>query len=120
MPAKAFFLIHLNNHIQYLKNLEKALKGESSFQGSGHQECALGRWLHSEAGQREIAALKNTKARQLFESLLEPHERFHEVSRRALEKRQSGELEEVHTAVTEMHVLSHLITQKLLELDALS
>jgi hypothetical protein len=119
MPGKAFFLMRLNDHIQYLKELETTLVGEGNFQGSSHRDCKLGKWLYGE-GPTEVEAFKNSKIKELFESLFEPHERFHSISKQALEKKLTGDDLGAQAAIMEMHVLSHLITQKLLELDTLA
>lgn len=117
--TKAFFLMRLNDHIQYLKNVEKRLKGENDFTGSNHHECKLGKWLYGE-GSIEVAKLKNKKAQEVFDSLFEPHQRFHEASSQALEKYYAGDIQGAHQAITDMHVFSRIITQKLLQLDAMS
>jgi len=120
VPTKAFFLMRLNDHIQYLKNIEATLNGEGTFQGNHHRDCKLGQWLYGE-GQNEVATLADSqKAQAIFQSLLEPHERFHEISQLALEKKQNGDIQGAQTIITEMHILSHTIAQKLLELDALA
>jgi Chemoreceptor zinc-binding domain len=119
MPAKAFFLMRLNDHIQYLKEIEATLSGEGNFQGTSHRHCKLGKWLYGE-GPAEIAALNNNQVKDIFDSLLEPHERFHNISKQALEKKQGGDDQGAQAVITEMHVLSHIIAQKLLELDTLS
>lgn len=119
LTTKAFFLMRLNDHIQYLKNIEKRLTGENDFAGSSHRECKLGKWLYGE-GILEIAGLKNPKAQEIFESLFEPHQHFHEASAQAIEKYQAGDTQGAHQAITDMHVFSRIITQKLLQLDAMS
>jgi len=119
MPSKAFFLMRLNDHIQYLKEIEATLVGEGTFSGSSHQECKLGKWLYGD-GPSEIDALQSKKLQEIFNSLFEPHERFHNASKQALEKKRRGEEQAAQAAVTEMHILSHIIAQKLLELDALA
>ena len=119
MPNQAFFLMRLNDHIQYLKNIEATLVGEGDFQGTSHLSCKLGQWLYGE-GAKEVTQLKNPKAKEVFESLFEPHERFHTISYEALAKHQGGDKGGAQAAITEMHQLSHVISQKLLELDALA
>lgn len=119
MPNQAFFLMRLNDHIQYLKNIEATLVGEGDFQGTSHFNCKLGQWLYAE-GVEEVAALNNPKAKKVFESLFEPHERFHTKSHEALTKHKDGDKQGAQAAITEMHQLSHVISQKLLELDALA
>jgi hypothetical protein len=119
MPNQAFFLMRLNDHIQYLKNIEATLVGDGNFQGTSHLSCKLGQWLYAE-GAKEVMELKNPKAKEVFDSLFEPHERFHTISHEALAKHKSGDKGGAQAAITEMHQLSHLISQKLLELDALA
>ena len=118
MPEKAFFLMRVNDHIQYLKKIEKTLSGEGNFIGTNHRDCQLGRWIYNQ-GKEEVAAMKNQRATQLFDELFEPHEQFHTISHQALQKKQQGDEAGSHKAVTEMHKLSQIITQKLLELDVL-
>ncbi len=119
MPGKAFFLMRLNDHVQYLKSVENALSGKIDFQGTSHQDCKLGKWLYGE-GSNEVASLGNPQAQQAFEALFEPHEKFHKVSQLALQKKQAGDHAGSQAIITEMHILSHTIAQKLLDLDALS
>jgi hypothetical protein len=118
MAAKAFFLMRLNDHIQYLKKMESTLEGKGNFQGCTHSECKLGQWLHGEGGN-EVATITSSHAKEVFDSLFEPHERFHEASKQALDKKQAGDDEGAKLAMTEMYCLSHQITQKLLALDTL-
>lgn len=119
MATKAFFMMRLNDHIQYLKKIDATLNGKDNFQGTSHTSCKLGQWLYNE-GIEEVKALNNPKAEEVFNSLLEPHERFHQVSHQALEKKSIGDEQAAQAAVTEMHVLSHIISQKLLELDGMN
>ncbi|MEK8018996.1 MAG: CZB domain-containing protein [Candidatus Parabeggiatoa sp.] len=118
MAAKAFFLMRLNDHVQYLKKMESTLGGKGLFQGTTHSECKLGQWLHGD-GTNEVGTLTDTHAKEVFDSLFEPHERFHITSKQALDKKQAGDDEGAKLAMTEMYRLSHLITQKLLALDTL-
>lgn len=119
MPTKAFFLMRLNDHVQYLKNIEATLVDKGDFQGTNHHDCKLGQWLYGD-GAEEVAALSNSKAQEVFDSLFEPHERFHTISKQALEKKQAGDEPAAQAAMTEMHKLSHIIAHKLLELDTLA
>jgi hypothetical protein len=118
MASKAFFMKRLNDHIQYLKKIDAAIKGESDFQGTSHRDCHLGQWLYNE-GPAEIAGMSNPKAKQIFDSLLEPHERFHSVAKQALAKKQAGDAAGAKALLTELHVLSTSLTNKLLELDSM-
>ncbi len=113
---KAFFIRRLNDHIQYMKKINATLSGEGDFYGTKHTECKLGQWLYGD-GVKEVEALNSDRAKTIFKSIFEPHERFHNVSKRALECKSSNDEEGMQSAVTEMHVLSNTISQKLLELD---
>ncbi len=117
--ATAFFLMRLNDHVQYLKKIEATLAGTGDFQGSDHHECKLGKWLYGD-GANEVSNLQNAKAQSIFDSLLEPHEHFHNASKQALEKKQAGDEQGAQIAITEMYKISQIITQKLLGLDALA
>jgi hypothetical protein len=119
MPAQAFFLMRLNDHIQYLKKIEATLIGQDNFQGTSHSECKLGKWLYGD-GAKEVDMLQHPKAQELFKSLFEPHEQFHAMSKVALQRYQVGDKDGAQSSITEMHKLSHLISQKLLQLDAIS
>ncbi|EIJ42467.1 hypothetical protein BegalDRAFT_1588 [Beggiatoa alba B18LD] len=120
MANKAFFMLRLNDHIQYLRKMDAALKGESDFAGMTHQDCKLGKWIYGEA-LNEIASLQEKdKAKTIYDSMLEPHEKFHAAGHRALSCKQSGDDAGAQAAMTEMHVLSNTLTTKLLELDKLS
>lgn len=119
MAGKAFFLMRLNDHVQYLKKIEKTLEGSGDFAGSEHTDCNLGKWIFNE-GPDEVAALSDPKAKEVFESIKEPHERFHTISREALQKKQAGDDAGAKAASTEMHKLSTVLTNKLLQLDSMS
>jgi len=109
--------MRLNDHIQYLKNIEATLEGKGDFQGTHHYKCQLGQWLYGE-GANEIATLQQSStAQNIFDSLFEPHEQFHLASKQALE---ASDEQTAKTAITEMYKLSHIITQKLLALDVLN
>ncbi|RKZ38253.1 MAG: hypothetical protein DRQ49_00505 [Gammaproteobacteria bacterium] len=117
MPSKAFFLMRLNDHIQYLKKIEATLEGKGDFYGTHHHECKLGQWLYGE-GANEVATLEQSReAQKIFDSLFEPHEQFHTVSKKALEK--ACPEKNAKIAITEMYKLSQILTQKLLALDTL-
>jgi hypothetical protein len=119
MAKRAFFMRRLNDHIQYLKKMDATFKGEKDFRGTTHRGCKLGEWLYSE-GWAEVSAMENSKATEVFQSLLEPHERFHLLSNDALEKKQAGDERAAYKLFTELHVLSNTLTNKLLELDGLN
>jgi hypothetical protein len=118
MAEKAFFMKRLNDHIQYLKKIDAAIGGKSDFQGTSHQDCQLGQWLYNE-GQAEVAALENENVKQVFESLLEPHERFHKLGQEALDNKQAGDEKSAQSNLTQMHILSAILTNKLLQLDGM-
>ncbi|MGD8587546.1 MAG: CZB domain-containing protein [Chromatiales bacterium] len=115
MTGKAFFFQRLNDHVQYLKKIQQTLDGKGDFQGSPYQDCKLGKWLYSE-GPEEAAAVGD-EAKKLFDNLLEPHQRFHDVSHEAVRKHMEGDMDGAKTAVTEMHKLSNVLIGILLELD---
>ena len=119
MPDKVFFLIHLKEHIQYLNKIEAALEGKADFQGSSHYDCQLGQWLYG-IGSQEVTALQDEQALQVFNSLFEPHERFHQVTKQLLDKKLAVTETATQLAMTEMHRLSQVLSQKLLALDAVA
>lgn len=114
--AKAFFMMRLNDHIQYLKKIDATLKGQSDFQGTTHTDCKLGKWLYGD-GPTEIAAMKDNRAKEVFDSILEPHERFHILGKKALENKQAGDEDAMKQALTSLYTLSTVLTNRLLELD---
>lgn len=118
MTKKAFFLLYLNDHIQYLQKINETLAGRANFKGVSHRDCKLGQWLYKE-GAAEVATMKNPQAQKIFESLIKPHERFHNLSQEALERNQAHDEEGVKAVMAEMRVVSYSIAQKLSELDAL-
>ena len=118
MAGKAFFMMRLNDHIQYLKKMDAALKGESDFKGCRHTECKLGGWLYGD-GPKEVAELTDPKAKAVFESMLEPHEQFHAIGQKALEQKEAGDDAAAQAALTELHTLSAVLTDKLLNLDGM-
>jgi len=118
MTGKAFFFMRLNDHVQYLKKIQATLEGKGDFQGTDFHDCKLGKWIYSE-GPEESSTISD-EARKLFDTLLEPHQRFHEWSHEAVQKQQAGDSAGAEAAVTEMHKLSTVLVNKLLELDKLS
>ncbi|EIJ42470.1 hypothetical protein BegalDRAFT_1591 [Beggiatoa alba B18LD] len=118
MASKAFFLMRLNDHIQYLKKIDATLSDKGDFQGTDCHDCKLGKWLYGD-GDNEVSQLNNPIAKEIFSSLFEPHERFHQISKQALDLKKVGDMDGVHKLVTEMHVLSNTISRKLLDLDEL-
>jgi hypothetical protein len=117
--GKAFFLIRINDHVQYLKKINHTLNGQDDFQGCSHAECKLGKWIFGE-GEAEVNALENPLAKEVFDSIKEPHEHFHQASTDALAKQQAGDKDGAQQSITEMHKLSTIVYNKLLELDKLS
>ncbi len=117
MAKTAFFLLRLNDHIQYLKKIQATLEGTGEFQGTDYHACKLGTWLYGE-GAEETASV-GAEAKAAFDSLLEPHQQFHEMSKQALEKKRAGDEKGAKSAATEMHKLSAVLVDKLLALDAM-
>ncbi|MEN8177391.1 MAG: CZB domain-containing protein [Pseudomonadota bacterium] len=118
MAGKAFFFQRMNDHVQYLKKIQATLDGKGDFQGTDFQECKLGKWLYDEGPEEASAISAETKS--LFDTLLEPHQRFHDASHEALQKHRDGDSEGAKDAVTEMLKLSNVLINILLELDKLS
>jgi len=118
MAGKAFFLMRLNDHVQYLKHITDTLDGKENFAGTSHTDCKLGKWIYNE-GEAEVAELSDPRAKETFDSIKEPHEKFHTISKEVLEKHANGNAEEARKAATEMHVLSTQIYNKLLDLDGM-
>lgn len=118
MSGKAFFFQRMNDHVQYLKKIQATLDGKGDFQGTDCHQCKLGLWLYGD-GANEAASV-GADAKKLFDSLLEPHEKFHKSSKAALEKKQSGDEAGADKDVTEMHKLSTTLVNTLIELDKLS
>ncbi|OUD12335.1 CZB domain-containing protein [Thioflexithrix psekupsensis] len=116
MVAKAFFMMRLNDHVQYLKKMDATLKGKDNFVGMDHCSCKLGKWLYNE-GVSEVESLTDPRAKVVFDSLFEPHERFHTVGQEALAKKAAGDETGAQAALTELHTLSNTLANKLLELD---
>ncbi|TXH71813.1 MAG: hypothetical protein E6Q83_00935 [Thiothrix sp.] len=115
MKKQAFFLQRINDHVQYLSKIKATLTRGGDFQGTHCQDCALGHWLYGK-GAQEIKTL-GKDAHQLFEQLIEPHEKFHEASQRALAHFQAGDELAQYRAMTDMHQLSNHLIRMLLALD---
>ncbi|WP_295388586.1 CZB domain-containing protein [uncultured Thiodictyon sp.] len=114
----AFFLLRLNDHIQYLNRIKATLNGTGDFRGGSHHDCKLGKWMDG-AGPAE-AAEAGPAAKAVFDSLAEPHQQFHEASAKALELSLAGQASEAEAEMTAMHTLSGVLVDRLLELDRLS
>lgn len=115
MKKPAFFLQRINDHVQYLNKIKATLNQRGDFQGTDCQHCALGQWLYG-TGAQEVQTL-GIDAQKLFEQLIEPHEKFHEASTRALIHFQAGDEIGQYRAMTEMHQLSNQLIKTLLDLD---
>jgi len=48
MVGKAFFLQRLNDHVVYLKKVQRTLDGTEDFQVTDCHDCKLGKWLYGE------------------------------------------------------------------------
>lgn len=115
MPA--FFLLRINDHLQYLSKVKATLDGKGDFRGTDHHSCRLGTWMDS-TGPRDAAEV-GPDATAILRLLYEPHERFHGASGRALQYQASGHRAEQEWEVTEMHRLSARLVDLLLQLDGL-
>ncbi|MEW8027176.1 MAG: CZB domain-containing protein [Candidatus Thiodiazotropha sp.] len=118
MSESAFFLRRMNDHIQYLGKLKATLEDRGDFQGSDHHSCKLGQWLDSD-GPAQSAAISE-EACAIFDSILEPHEQFHQASQRALDCKKSDDKNGMEEAMTEMFKLSAKLVDILMELDSMS
>lgn len=114
----AFFLLRMNDHLQYLNKIKATLDGKGDFHGSDHHSCKFGKWLDSD-GPAEVAAI-GADAQSIFDSIIQPHQQFHEVSHQALQAKESGDEPKAASLVTEMHRLSSHLVDKLLQLDRLA
>lgn len=114
----AFFLLRMNDHIQYLNKIKATLDGKGEFRGSDHHSCKFGKWLDSD-GPKEAAEI-GADAKAIFEAIIAPHERFHQVSHQALAAHDAGNTAEEKQCVTEMHQLSSKLVDNLLALDRMS
>lgn len=113
----AFFFQRINDHLQYLRKLEKTLRDEGDFQGSAHTDCKLGKWMFGE-GREEVVAL-GEQAVQVFDGLFDKHQAFHDASARALAAKAAGQPEVMTKEVTEMIKMSNVLIAGLTELDRL-
>ena len=111
----AFFFQRINDHVQYLRKLEKTLKGEGDFQGVPHVDCKLGQWMFG-AGRDEVAAMGGD-AQRIFDGLFAQHQAFHDAGSRALTEQAAGNQAGVQQAITEMIKLSNTLVDELGKLD---
>ena len=118
MSESAFFLRRMNDHVQYLGKIKATLEDKGDFQGSDHHSCKLGQWLDNEGPEQSSAI--SEEARTVFDQLLEPHERFHQASKLALERKASGDPAGMEEAMTEMFKLSNTLVNMLMRLDAMN
>ncbi len=118
MSESAFFLRRMNDHIQYLGKIKATLADKGDFQGTDHHSCNLGRWLDSE-GAEQASALGGG-AKEIFDSLLQPHEAFHRASHQALSCKAAQDPAGMESAMTEMFKLSVTLVDSLIKLDSLS
>jgi hypothetical protein len=118
MSENAFFLRRMNDHVQYLGKLKANLTDKGDFQGSDHHSCKLGQWLDGEGAAQSTRY--GDAARAVFDSLLEPHEQFHNASHLALERKSACDIAGMEAAMTEMFKLSVVLVDRLMKLDELS
>jgi hypothetical protein len=116
--ATAFFFQRLNDHIQYVRKIQKTLRGDGDFQGSDHQSCKLGQWLYGD-GRKEAEAIGEDAVRK-FEAILDPHQAFHDASAQALAAKASGDDATAQAKITEMDKLSVILIRELTALDDLA
>ncbi len=116
--SSAFFFLRINDHLQYLRRIEKTLNGTGDFRGTAHDACKLGLWMQGEG--RSQAEEISPEAVKLFDDLFEPHKAFHEASARAIETKERGDETASYNAITEMMSLSVILINKLSEIDKLS
>jgi hypothetical protein len=114
----AFFLLRINDHMQYLRKISATLDGTGEFQGSSHHDCMLGRWINT-TGPQECAEF-GPAAVEVFKAIYDPHEAFHLASGRALAFRAAGREHDSARESTELHRLSNELVSKLLHLDSLA
>jgi hypothetical protein len=114
----AFFLLRMNDHLQYLKKIKSTLDGVGDFRGCDHHGCKLGGWIDG-TGPAEAAEV-GPEATAVLDSVVVFHERFHQASGLALQCRETGQRAESESRVTEMHRLSGTLVELLLELDRLA
>ncbi len=110
-------LKHVNEHLQYLKHLNKMLKDNNRIDKRHLKtctECSLGCWLYGE-GSIEIDELNNPQIESLFRSLFEPHTQFHDISKEIIE--QARDKKQIQNMIVEMKDISNILTKKMLELD---
>ena len=118
MNESAFFLRRMNDHIQYLAKIKATLEEKGDFQGSDHHSCKLGQWLDNEGPEQSSAVGED--ARAVFDQLHEPHERFHQASKVALERKAAGDSAGMEEAMTEMFKLSNTLVSMLMQLDSMN
>jgi hypothetical protein len=118
MSESAFFLRRMNDHIQYLGKIKATLSDKGDFQGSDHHSCKLGQWLDSDGPQQ--ASDLGGEAMEIFDSLIQPHEAFHQASHQALSCKAAKDEAGMEAAMTEMFKLSVTLVDTLMELDRLS
>jgi hypothetical protein len=116
--ATAFFFLRINDHVQYVRKIQKTLNGEGDFQGTDHYSCKLGQWIYGD-GRKEVEALGDA-AIEKFEAILDPHQAFHNASSRALAARAVGDEAAAQSAITEMDKLSVILIRELTALDSLT
>lgn len=114
----AFFFQRINDHIQYLRKLEKTLKDEGDFRGTAHTDCKLGKWMYGD-GRAEVQA-EGEEAVRVFEGMFGHHQAFHDAGNKALAAKDAGDEAGVKAAVTEMIKLSNILIDILTHLDKIA
>ncbi|MFK5893120.1 MAG: CZB domain-containing protein [Pseudomonadota bacterium] len=117
MKSNSFLMFRLNDHIQYMKKIQRTLSDKSDFKGLEHQHCKLGEWLYGD-GIEEIKSTNNKELEEIFQSLYEPHKKYHDASKKALQHHNENNEKEARQYETKMIVISSILVNLLLKLDA--
>ncbi len=108
----------LNDHLNYMNGIEKALDGGHEFQECGFNHCRLGEWLYG-AGTEEVLSLKNNRALKMFNRLFDIHKKFHEAGEQALMQRGQGNFEAARQILSDMQLFCSQLITILLVLDSI-
>jgi len=117
MTNNAFLMFRLNDHIQYMKKIQQSLNDKGDFEGIDYHHCKLGEWLYGD-GADEIKSAGDKELEEVFQSLFEPHKKYHNASKKALQYHNENNEVEAKKYETEMIITSNILVNLLLKLDA--
>lgn len=118
MTNKEVFRKALDNHLNYLKDVQETIHGVSDYCGTDHLACPLGKWIYGKGA--EDVKVFGQKAMAIFQQLHEPHEQFHISSNKVIQAFSDHKQEEAKRPLSDMIIQSNKLIQLITELSEIA